>query len=145
MFGVVCPALSVFMDFAGQPQSVADAVTSASMTHARPQQAVHKARLMAKATTESDAGPTAYPDNLTSLRVSHAILETPAYRFTSNPSQAGSGEYLHNEKPVWHDSSPGSPSYNPPSVRSVVLSTIGGIAATERGERGGRGHEREVR
>lgn len=145
MFGVVCPALSVLMDFAGQPQSVADAVSSASVTHATPQPPVHKAKLMAKAVSEPGTGASAYPDDLTSLRVSHAIRETPAYRFTSNPSQAGSGEFMHNDKPVWHDSSPASPSYNPPTVRSVVLSTIGGIAATERGERGGHGRERDVR
>ena len=141
MFGILCPALSVLMDFAGQPQSVADAVASASVQNTK-HQAAHKSKLMAKAGTESEPGAFQYPDDLTSLRVSRSIPETSAYRMSAAPSVAGSGEFLHNEKPVWRDSSPGSPSYEPPSVRSVVLSTIGGIAV-ERGERGGRGHDRD--
>ena len=35
MFGVMCPALSVLMDFAGQPQTVADAVSSVSIQPAK--------------------------------------------------------------------------------------------------------------
>jgi beta-lactamase regulating signal transducer with metallopeptidase domain len=143
MFGVACPALSILMDFAGQPQTVADAVTSASASaQDKKHQAAHKPKLMAKAATENDAEASQYPDDLTSLRVSRSIHETSAYRFASAPPSGGSGEYLHTEKPAWHDSSPGSPSYEPPSVRSVVLSTIGGIAM-ERGERGGRGRDHD--
>ncbi len=143
MFGVACPALSVLMDFAGQPQTVADVVSSASAQNNKHQAVAHKAKLMAKAATENAPGTYQYPDNLTSLRVSRSIPETSAYRFTSNPPTGGSGEYLHSEKPAWHDSSPGSPSYGPPSVRSVLLSTIGGIAV-ERGEHGGKGHDRDL-
>src|SRR4029077_5888042 len=83
MFGVACPALSVLMDFAGQPQTVADVVSSASAQNTK-HQAVHKPKLMAKA-PENAPGVYAYPDNLTSLRVSRPIRETSAYRFTSNP------------------------------------------------------------
>jgi hypothetical protein len=142
IFGAACPALSVLMDFAGQPQTVADAVRSASAQNQKQQITTHKPRLMAKASTEGEAGVTQYPDTLTSLRVNRSIHETSAYRFASAPPSGGSGEYLHTEKPAWHDSSPGSPSYEPPSVRSVVISTIGGIAA-ERSEHGGRGHDRD--
>ncbi len=142
MFGVACPALSVLMDFAGQPQTVADVVTSASAEHAK-HQAAHKPKLMVKAAAENAPGVYTYPDNLTSLRVSRSIPETSAYRFTSNPPTGGSGEYLHSEKPAWNDSSPGSPSYGPPSVRRVVLSTIGGIAL-ERGEHNGHGRDRDL-
>jgi beta-lactamase regulating signal transducer with metallopeptidase domain len=141
MFGVACPALSVLMDFAGQPQTVADAVSSASAQNAK-HQAAHKPKLMAKAPSENDQGSYQYRDNLTSLRVSRSLPETSAYRFTSSPPSGGSGEYLHSEKPAWHDSSPGSPSYEPPTVRSVLLSTIGGIAV-EHGEHGGRGRDRD--
>jgi BlaR1 peptidase M56 len=141
MFGVACPALSVLMDFAGQPQTVADVVSSASAQNAK-HQAVHKPKVMAKTALENAPGVYSYPDDLTSLRLSRSIPETSAYRFTSNPPTGGSGEYLHTEKPAWHDSSPASPSYGPPTVRSVVLSTIGGIAV-EHGEHGGHGHDRD--
>jgi len=143
MFGVMCPALSVLMDFAGQPQTVADAVFVVSAQPAK-HQAVRKAKLVAKAVAGQETGGSEYPDDLTSLRVSRSIPETSAYRFTSNPPAGGSGESMHNEKPVWHDSSPGSPSYEPPTVRSVVLSTIGGIAV-ERSEHGGRRGDRDDR
>lgn len=144
MFGVVCPALSVLMDFAGQPQTVADAVSSASAASAQNtrHQAIHKSKLMAKGGPENEPANSQYVDNLTSLRVSRSIPETSAYRLSANPSVAGSGEFLHNEKPVWRDSSPGSPKYEPPSVRSIVLSTIGGITV-ERSEHGGRGRDRD--
>jgi hypothetical protein len=143
MFGVMCPALSVLMDFAGQPQTVADAVSSVSAQPVK-HQAAHKPKLMAKAATEAETGASQYPDDLTSLRVGRWLPESSAYRFTANPPSTGSGEYQQNDKPAWHDSSPASPTYEPPSVRSVVLSTIGGIAV-ERGEHGGRGHDRDDR
>jgi beta-lactamase regulating signal transducer with metallopeptidase domain len=143
MFGVMCPALSVLMDFAGQPQTMADAVSSVSAQPVK-HEAAHKPKLMAKAAAEAETGAPQYPDDLTSLRVGRWIPESSTYRFTANPPSTGSGEYQQNDKPAWHDSSPASPTYEPPSVRSVVLSTIGGIAV-ERGEHGGRGRDRDDR
>jgi beta-lactamase regulating signal transducer with metallopeptidase domain len=144
MFGVACPAMSILMDFAGQPQTMADAVSSVSTQPAsHTAQVAHKqSKLMAKGASGQESGATQYRDDLTSLRVTRSVPETPAYRFSSNPPTSGSGEFQHNEKPVWHDPSPGLPSYETPTVRSVVLSTIGGIAA-ERGEHGGRGRDRD--
>jgi hypothetical protein len=143
MFGVMCPALSVLMDFAGQPQTVADAVSSVSAQPVK-HQAAHKPKLMAKAAAEAETGASQYPDDLTPLRVGRWIPESSVYRFTANPPSTGSGEYQQTDKPAWHDSSPASPTYEPPSVRSVVLSTIGGIAV-ERGEHGGHGRDRDDR
>ena len=133
-----CLSQSATADQVQMPFEPVRVASAQNATH----QAVHKPKVMARTAAENAPAAYKYPDDLTSLRVNRSIPETSAYRFTSNPPTGGSGEYLHTEKPAWNDSSPASPSYGPPSVRSVVLSTIGGIAV-EHGEHGGHGHDRD--
>lgn len=133
-FGVLCPALSVLVDFGpnlqqhGSLRPVAATSRTSNQHGRKPLQHVrHEA--------QPHTSPAEYRDDLTSLRVHNAVPETPAYELSDTGETLGSSDLIDREDPAWREPSPGYPEYRTPSVGSIVLSTIDGIASAERNER----------
>ncbi len=144
VFAVFSPALAIVLDFAvPKPQTVIPLSGRQPAPVAgqhRSRSKKHSARL-AKS-EEATAAQVSLPDTLTSLRVHDRVDDTEEFQTT----RTGSGGSLSGgpdvNAPAWEEGSPASPRRSGPSIRSIVLATIGGVAASEHKERGGRGRER---
>ena len=105
----------------------------------RPSQQFAAARLHnARHVQHRAATPETPKDSLTTLPTQRYVSETPAYTMTSSSSSSGVSAGSEQEAAVWQESQPIA---HPPSVSSVIRTTLGEIAA--RGTRTGRGHDRD--
>jgi len=77
-------------------------------------------------------------DSLTNLPTQHYVSETPVHTMTGSSSSSVVSAGSEQESPAWEES---QPVMHPPSVSSVIRTTLGEIAA--RGTRTGRGHDRD--
>ena len=105
----------------------------------RPSQQLAAARLHNVRHVQHRASTPETPkDSLTTLRTQHYVPETPAYAMTSSSSSSAASAGPEQESPAWQES---QPVMHPPSVSSVIRTTLGEIAA--RGTRSGRGRDRD--
>jgi beta-lactamase regulating signal transducer with metallopeptidase domain len=93
---------------------------------------LHNARHVRATTPETPK------DSLTNLPTQRYVPETPAYTMTSSSNSSVVSAGSEQESPAWQESQPIT---HPPSVSSVIRTTLGEIAA--RGTRAGRGHDRD--
>ena len=134
-FAVLCPAMSILLDYSSAapiPQTSRTAQADAISPATPP--ARNRGRF-------ARPNPAGMPDSLTSLRVHDAAPETQVFRLTNSPGVSAGSANQDLDKPSWRESSVGAPSIVKPSLQSIVLSTIGGIAGAGRGERRGHDHD----
>lgn len=144
VFAFSVPGLAIVLDFnksAPAPRVADNRVTM-------PAAVLHKLKSISKShTAKAEPGamadPVVLPDTLTSLRVHDRVPETTEpYQSTQDDSSGGVAEGPEVNTPAWSEQSPASPGFSGPSTRSIVIATLGGIAASEHKEHAGRGHER---
>jgi beta-lactamase regulating signal transducer with metallopeptidase domain len=129
--GVLAPFMALSLSFAlPVVEHDSNSPSSQQLAAARLHNARHVQRRAAIPETPKDS--------LTTLRTQHYVPETPAYTMTSSSSSSAISAGPEPESPAWRES---QPVMHPPSVSSVIRTTLGEIAA--RGTRAGRGHDRD--
>lgn len=139
-FAVFSPALAIVLDFAAKPEPVVPVAghqTAAPVTQHRSRAKKHLAK-----SEGATAATVSLPDTLTSLRVHDRVDNTDEFQTSRTDSGGGISVGPEVNSPAWREGSPASPRRSGPSVRSIVLATIGGVATSERKERNGHGRGR---
>ena len=146
VFAFSVPGLAIVLDFTSKPDTAVRLAQNRAA--AMPATVLHKLRSIAKshsakAKPDDMADPVVLPDTLTSLRVHDRVPESSeSFQAPQNDSSDSLAEGPDVTTPTWSEQSPAAPGISGPSARSIVIATLGGIAASEHKEHAGRGHER---
>ncbi len=142
-FAVTAPALSVLLDVRNDSR----AATSITSQNGSDPQVANYHLVSHHRAHQPQSGETASayqaPQDMTALKVQDRAADLPT-GLISAKSKSLDADSLETQNSTWSGTSPSDPGYQPPTVHSVVIAAIGGIASAGAGEHEHAGHGKHV-